>query len=70
MPDLRIKPNVENGDLPKEIRDKFRKIEHLKGYRDLLKMNWSGSSGDPMQDIKRTEKEIKDFFEKNTMVAK
>ena len=64
MSDLRIKPNTDNGDLPKEIRDKFRKIEHLKGYRDLLKMNWSGSSGDPIWDIKRTEKEIKDFFKK------
>ena len=65
MSDLRIKPNTDNGDLPKEIRDKFRKIEHLKGYRDLLKMNWSGSSGDPIWDIKRTEKEIKDYFEKD-----
>jgi hypothetical protein len=64
MSDLRIKPNTDNGDLPKEIRDKFRKIEHLKGYRDSLKMNWSGSSGDPIWDIKRAEKEIKDFFKK------
>ena len=70
MSDLRIKANIDCGDLPKEIlpkeiRDKFRKIEHLKGYRDLLKMNWSGSSGDPIWDIKRTEKEIKDYFEKD-----
>jgi uncharacterized protein YpmB len=64
MSDLRIKSNTDNGDLPKEIRDKFRKIEHLKGYRDSLKMNWSGSSGDPIWDIKRAEKEIKDFFKK------
>jgi|TARA_Y100000296_G_scaffold51308_1_gene58825 hypothetical protein len=64
MSDLRVKPNTDNGDLPKEIRDKFRKIEHLKGYRDSLKMNWSGSSGDPIWDIKRAEKEIKDFFKK------
>ena len=71
MSDLRIKANIDCGDLPKEIlpkeiRDKFRKIEHLKGYRDLLKMNWSGSSGDPIWDIKRTEKEIKDYFEKDS----
>ena len=70
MSDLRVKPNTDNGDLPKEIlpkeiRDKFRKIEHLKDYRDSLKMNWSGSSGDPIWDIKRTEKEIKDYFEKD-----